>query len=459
MLACGIYYLHIFIWLITIIATFLLIPFKKATFPSFINTQIAIALLIIPWYLQPHLINSNYHPTATYPDFSKALIELIFNTTTPLLVNNLWQIIVVILIILLSLFSLAASHHSRSSRIFLWLLAFGPLIVLALLTFFTQKGFFRARYIVPSIPFLMITVIIGTHLTIIRLIKSHTITFLLTTILIIAPLLISQVHYRYDPTYRKAPDWRAITLFLEQQTTSHDLIILNYPDPSFTYYYKGAAPAITLPSEFAQSNSSLTNKLKAIPDVPHIWFLPVNSPIWDPKHTVSTWLDEHYQPISQHSIANTKILQYANWLPTNPHLQFIGIHIPIADTVLLYGYKITPKQTTFQPGTTIFLELFWLPLHKTLTPMTIFVHLIDEYSLSPVAQEDSPPQDGKTTTTTWKPTYPIRDVYTLSIPPDAPPGIYTIYTGMYDPTTGDRLPTNTPNNSIPITTIIIAFAP
>jgi hypothetical protein len=43
-------------------------------------------------------------------------------------------------------------------------------------------------------------------------------------------------------------------------------------------------------------------------------------------------------------------------------------------------------------------------------------------------------------TVQWQPGDVIEDHYTLQIPPDAPPGPYVLYTGMYNAMTGDRLP-------------------
>ncbi|HJX38385.1 MAG TPA: glycosyltransferase family 39 protein, partial [Anaerolineae bacterium] len=53
-------------------------------------------------------------------------------------------------------------------------------------------------------------------------------------------------HY-HDPLYQKSPDWRGLTSYLERETRSGDVIILNYPDPTFSYYYQGHTPSFILP--------------------------------------------------------------------------------------------------------------------------------------------------------------------------------------------------------------------
>ncbi|MDH4209108.1 MAG: glycosyltransferase family 39 protein, partial [Anaerolineae bacterium] len=57
----------------------------------------------------------------------------------------------------------------------------------------------------------------------------------------------SLLNHYYNPAYQKSPDWRGLTSYLERETRSGDVIILNYPDPTFSYYYHGRAPSFILP--------------------------------------------------------------------------------------------------------------------------------------------------------------------------------------------------------------------
>ena len=52
------------------------------------------------------------------------------------------------------------------------------------------------------------------------------------------------------------------------------------------------------------------------------------------------------------------------------------------------------------------------------------------------------PQAGALPTSTWTAGERVDDHYRLEIPDDAPPGLYTVEIGIYDPITGDRLPVN-----------------
>ena len=57
-----------------------------------------------------------------------------------------------------------------------------------------------------------------------------------------------------------------------------------------------------------------------------------------------------------------------------------------------------------------------------------------------VAQADGWPQGGRVLTNQWQAGEYVEDSYTLAIPPDAPPGPYTLYVGIYDAATNDRQP-------------------
>jgi 4-amino-4-deoxy-L-arabinose transferase-like glycosyltransferase len=73
------------------------------------------------------------------------------------------------------------------------------------------------------------------------------------------------------------------------------------------------------------------------------------------------------------------------------------------------------------------------------TSYTVFVHLVDEAG-QVRAQRDSVPGGGALPTTGWLPGEVIADEYAIPLPPQMPPGEYTIVVGMYDAASGQRLP-------------------
>lgn len=57
-----------------------------------------------------------------------------------------------------------------------------------------------------------------------------------------------------------------------------------------------------------------------------------------------------------------------------------------------------------------------------------------------MAQSDSEPVSGTRPTSSWNAGDVIVDHYALSLPPDLPPGAYTLNIGVYDWRTAERLP-------------------
>jgi hypothetical protein len=95
----------------------------------------------------------------------------------------------------------------------------------------------------------------------------------------------------------------------------------------------------------------------------------------------------------------------------------------------LLGYR-TKNISAFHPGDFVKLDLYWQSLAAAHDDYTLFAHLVDS-SGALVAQKDSAPRDGTYATSIWDAGEIVIDPYTLTIPPDARPGIYRIEIGAY----------------------------
>jgi hypothetical protein len=112
--------------------------------------------------------------------------------------------------------------------------------------------------------------------------------------------------------------------------------------------------------------------------------------------------------------------------PIAPPVQF-GTHAE------LIGYSFT------QEGSTIYLALDWKLLHPLLPPHHIFAHLFDA-SGERIAQTDGVPTtaDGRAPTGSWLPGEYLTTQQIFTLPSDIQ-GPITVQTGLYLPTTGERL--------------------
>ena len=109
----------------------------------------------------------------------------------------------------------------------------------------------------------------------------------------------------------------------------------------------------------------------------------------------------------------------------------------VGDSVRLMGYDVESDQV--RAGDTLRLTLYWEAVGETEVSYTVFTHLIDA-SHYIWAQQDSVPGNGQVPTNTWVEGEIITDVYELEVDPSAPPGEYVLELGMYEATTGQRLP-------------------
>jgi hypothetical protein len=98
----------------------------------------------------------------------------------------------------------------------------------------------------------------------------------------------------------------------------------------------------------------------------------------------------------------------------------------------LVGYDLTQAPHVLE------ITLVWEALASSDWPgHTVFVHLRDDQGL--VAQHDGVPGEGQQPTLSWRSGEFITDSHILPLS-DALEGDYSLFVGMYDPTTGERLP-------------------
>jgi hypothetical protein len=106
------------------------------------------------------------------------------------------------------------------------------------------------------------------------------------------------------------------------------------------------------------------------------------------------------------------------------------------------------------------LTLYWQSTAPIPADYTVFTQLIGPDG-QVRAQWDNPPQAGRYPTTAWTANDTVVDRYTLTLREDAPPGDYRLLVGMYDPTTGRRLPATVkeqpqPDQAVELTTLSIS---
>jgi len=110
------------------------------------------------------------------------------------------------------------------------------------------------------------------------------------------------------------------------------------------------------------------------------------------------------------------------------------VQADFGDEVGLRGYRVEGSP---EPGGQLDLTYAWHARTRPTAIYAVFNHLVSADGTL-VAQADGWPQEGRMLTIQWQAGEYIEDIYTLTIPADAPPGPYTLYTGLYDAATNER---------------------
>lgn len=112
----------------------------------------------------------------------------------------------------------------------------------------------------------------------------------------------------------------------------------------------------------------------------------------------------------------------------------------------LRGYTILPAGGQLRPGGTLPITLYWAAERTPTQDYRMFLHLCRDCESPPDADQDGPPLGGygeAGRTTTWRIGDPVHDERSIALPPDLPPGRYTLLLGVSppdDPAAEARLP-------------------
>lgn len=134
-----------------------------------------------------------------------------------------------------------------------------------------------------------------------------------------------------------------------------------------------------------------------------------------------------------------------------------NLEATIEDTARLIGYALSPEGP-YRPGQTIKLTLYWYSLGEPDVSYNVFTHIVGPDGKI-WGQKDNQPVNSTRPTTTWLKGEYVIDEYFIPLSPQASPGSYVLYVGMYEPFNGHRLPAydpqgnRYPNDAIPLAII------
>ena len=113
------------------------------------------------------------------------------------------------------------------------------------------------------------------------------------------------------------------------------------------------------------------------------------------------------------------------------------LDVRLDERLALLGYD--RPQDEIKRGEDIRLTLYWKALAPLAANYKVFAHLLDDNGKL-WGQHDDFPAYGSYPMTEWQPGEAVPDRIRIELGADIPPGIYHVFVGMYDESTGKRLP-------------------
>ncbi len=160
-----------------------------------------------------------------------------------------------------------------------------------------------------------------------------------------------------------------------------------------------------------------------------------------------------YQPTDEASVSEQMVTAVSLTVEPfprtfDPPTPSMPIDVTFGDELALVGYDLA------QTSASLDLTLYWHAIQKPLHSYKMFVHIIDETSGTVVAQQDYVPQNWQYPTNFWLADEYVTDQLVLDLTA-VPTGNHHVQVGIYQPETGNRLPTTPsfPDNSVRLTTI------
>jgi hypothetical protein len=138
----------------------------------------------------------------------------------------------------------------------------------------------------------------------------------------------------------------------------------------------------------------------------------------------------HARTVGKYEVYEPDPLQHERRVEFGEELALVGWSVQVPPGVPDEG---------LQPGDSIGVTVVWQAQQALETDYTAFAHLVDEDGQG-WAGDDHQPCGGDYPSSDWGGGEMVRDTFVLAVPVDAPPGLYDVQVGWYDPATGMRLP-------------------
>lgn len=330
----------------------------------------------------------------------------------------------------------------RINRINLFVLAFLPLVLLFVF------GLYRDAYLkfllVCVLPMCVlaargIDVICNWLAAIMRRLKlanSALPTALLLTLAFTLALIPSLSNLYNNPAYAR-DDYRGIQRAIAANARPDDAVIFIAPNQweVFTYYQRddhNLFPVKYRPATQAEAAQQLEQIAASHERLFVLYFAERDA---DPEGWYERWLAENAYKTQEQWAGNIRWAVYSSGKGQWPPAQ--TIHAQFGDAITLEQVKM--RANTAKAGDVIPFELTWQTNAPISQRYKVFIH-IGAADASPAAQNDSEPVAGFLPTNAWDAGKTIIDKRGVWLAAGVAAGRQTVFVGMYDADSGQRLP-------------------
>jgi len=282
--------------------------------------------------------------------------------------------------------------------------------------------------------------------------------------LLVMPLNFAQVRslYRYytDSLYWRW-DYRAQMATMAEAVEAGAAIVYSGRDASLIlkYYLPADTSYFVVPSVCNENENEneerIRDEIAAIAaGYEQIWLVREMPVDCDRNHRTAQWLKEHAHQVSENWLENTVFDLYLTPARMGTYRSpSQSVSTTFDDQFELSAYAL--NQEHIAPGGTLAVALRW----RVLSPMDVdykfFLVLLGPNNES-LALRDGMPLNWLRPTTSWEVGETVDDRWGMVVGADTPVGTYPLYVGAYDPTTGERLPVQTPGGEIVGDMVLVA---
>ena len=252
-----------------------------------------------------------------------------------------------------------------------------------------------------------------------------------------------------NPAYAR-DDYRGIARAILADLRPGDRVWFDGPNQWEVYTYYDPDPARAFPVPYrpasdADADAALT---RAALGAGRIYALFYGEREADPESRYERWLAGRAFKAREEWVGNIRFATYA----INRALAPAGAGAAWQGGIALSSARADVSDV--RAGDIIPLALTWTASSAPAADLSVFVHL-GPADGPPVAQNDGAPGAGFRPTTTWRSGESIIDQRGVLIAPATPPGRYTLFVGLYDPATGQRLKLTTGADRLALGEVVV----